>query len=775
MTPADAPIEFRTTVRDLVEFVHRRGDLAGEGQFRPANRAVEGTRGHRRLQQSRSEGYKPEVSIERTYERGVLKLHLTGRIDGVMAATNPPLVEEIKTVDGKWSGRADPVHRAQLRIYAALLAEANDWNRVDVCLTYLDLGTDLETPFREIEERADLLCFLDETVNAWLEWLTSRTEWMRLRNTSLKHLAFPFDNFRGGQRNLAAAVYRSIRDRRRLFIEAPTGLGKTLATLYPAAKALPLLGEGQIFYVTAKTPGRHAAEHALDKLRQAGAQLRTISLTAKQKICFSETPAGCDLRTCPYALGYYDRVKPAVNELLALEKIDKTTIETVARTHMVCPFELSLDASLWTDVVIGDFNYVFDPTTQLRRHFAEGAARHVVLVDEAHNLVDRSRDMHSASLSVEELEIPRQAAKGKGLAKAKRALNAARTHLTDYLASTNGEGSILPAKSYHDGATALAAIPKDFTAPLREVIQAMEPFLADQKPGSDITEWLAPWFAIHSFLKAADGFDETCRFIAAPVEGRVTIFCADPAKRLREVLHGLRSTLFFSATFSPMEYFRDLLGGEETDHCVNFPSPFAADQMHLAVADYDVSYKAREASRSAVALAVRDQIARTPGNHLVFCPSLDYLGTLEAELTALGLSVFSQTTTMDEAQRETFLAHFAQGGTTTGLAVLGGIFSEGVDLPGDRLVGVTVIGVGFPRLSLERDILQLYFDQTRGEGFDYAYRFPGMQRVLQAVGRLIRTETDSGSALLIDKRFLEKRYRTLFPEWWQVQRFKSQG
>jgi len=763
-----APIEFRASVRELVEFVHRSGDLAGESSFRSSNRAVEGTRGHRRIQQKRGEAYRAEVPVERTFERPGIKFQVTGRVDGLLGQAVPPVVEEIKTVDGKWSGQPDPVHIAQLRAYAALLAEQNGWETVERRLTYLDLETDLETIFTDTETRESLGGFLDETLHEWFSWLVPRVEWLKARNASLEALPFPFVSFRAGQRELARAVYRHVRDGRHLFIEAPTGLGKTLAVLYPAVKSLPLLADGQVFYVTAKTPGRHAAEQALGKLREAGAKLRSVTLTAKKKICFSETPGGCDLRVCPFAVGYYDRIKPAVRELLAKEHLDREAVEEVARAHRVCPFELSLDASLWTDVVVGDLNYVFDPTARLQRHFAEGPARHVVLVDEAHNLIDRSRDMYSASLSLADLEVT--APRAKGAARAKRVLAEAADMLGKYLENTAPDASVIPVRPYHDGGMVLDEPPKDLLQALRQASWALEEFLVAQKPGSDVSVWLEPFFLLAAFHRAADAFDETCRFILSPAEGKAALFCADPSPRLRETLKTLRSVIFFSATLSPMEYFRDLLGGDPADESLAFDSPFQAEQMRIAVLGLDVTFKGRAGSLARVAEVVGSHIAAQPGNHLVFCPSLQYLSELERQLAGKidPDHLLVQTSLMDETQRSAFLARFETETHAVGLAVLGGIFAEGIDLPGNRLVGVTVVGVGLPRLSLERDILQAHFQATRGEGFDYAYRFPGMQRVLQAVGRLIRTEEDRGATLLIDQRFNERRYRALFPSWWKI-------
>ncbi len=762
------PTEFRTSVRELVEFVHRTGDLAGESGFRASNRMVEGTRGHQRLQKARGEGYRAEISLERTFERPGVRLKLSGRVDGVFENASPPVVEEIKTVDGKWSGRPDPVHIAQLRVYAALLAQEHGWMEVEHRLTYFDLETNLETTIRDVETHESLGGFLDETLHEWFAWLIPRVQWLQKRNASLETLAFPFNGYRAGQKELARAVYKVIRDKGRAFVEAPTGLGKTLATLYPAVKALPLMGDGQVFYVTAKTPGRIAAEDALERLRGAGACVRGVSLTAKKKICFSETPSGCDVRTCPYAIGYFDRIKPALRKLLEKDHLTREAIEEVAKLHQVCPFELSLDASVWTDVVIGDYNYVFDPTARLQRHFAEGPPRHAVLIDEAHNLVDRSRDMHSAALSLTDLEIA-GAPRAKGAAKAKKGVATAALALQQLLENTAPDASVIPTRGYHDGAMVLEEPPKEFIVTMRQAAQRLEEFLAAQPPGGDLSRWLEPYFAITAFLRAAEAYDETCRCILAPGEGRITLYCADPSARLREVLKGLRAAIFFSATLSPMEYFRDLLGGLPEDAVWGFPSPFLPEQMRLAVLPYDVTYKGRAGSLDLVAQAIAAHITAQPGNHLVFCPSMAYLGELEPKLAPLvDRPVFAQTSLMDEGQRTAFLDRFHPGEAGVGLAVLGGIFSEGIDLPGERLLGVAVIGVGLPRLSVERDILQAHFQKTRGEGFDFAYRFPGMQRVLQAVGRLIRSEEDRGAALLIDQRFTEWRHRVLFPEWWEV-------
>ncbi len=697
---------------------------------------------------------------------------LSGRVDGIFPDTTPPVVEEIKSVDARWPGKPDAVHVAQLRTYAALLAQERVWQEVEHRLTYVDLETNLETTIQDTEPQESLAGFLDETLHQWFEWLVPRAAWLKARNESLASLPFPFDKYRAGQRDLAKAVYRAIRDKHVLFVEAPTGLGKTLATLYPAVKGLPLLADGQIFYVTAKTSGRLSAEQALEKMRRSGARLKSVMLTAKRKICFSEDPAGCDPRTCPFAIGYYDRVKRAVRELLEADHLDRARIESIARAHQVCPFELSLDASVWTDVVVGDFNHVFDPTSRLQRHFGDGPVRHVVLVDEAHNLVDRSREMYSASLSAPQLTVGPGSGRVKGGTSVRRALAGAAAAIIAWLDNLPATESLLPAKPYHDTAVAHESPPQELVAELKKLSRKMETFLAAQPPGQSLSGWLLPWFELTAFLRAVEGFDEKCRFLADPQKQSLTVFCADPSARLAFTLKGLRATIFFSATLTPMDYFLSLLGGGEDTRTVSFASPFQPDQMRLRVLPHDVTFKGRKDSLLPVAEAVARHVLDHPGNHLVFCPSFQYLTELENSLPPLlsGRSFHAQSSSMDEARRSEFLTRFVPGAQTVGLAVLGGIFAEGVDLPGDQLIGVTVIGVGLPRLSLERDILQAHFEKTRGQGFDFAYRFPGMQRVLQAVGRLIRGEEDRGAVLLIDYRFRETRYQSLFPRWWKVRK-----
>ncbi len=758
------PATYDISVRELAEFVHRRGNLGGSGGFQRADRALEGIKGHKRIQQSRGNDYRPEVSVEHIFVKDDVRLRVVGRVDGLVESL-VPLVEEIKTVETRWDREADPVHWAQLRLYAGMLVLQKGWNQASLQLTYLELDTHEIFIFREEASKADMVKFLNETVAEWFSWLIPHIEWLRIRNASTEQLPFPFTNFRAGQRDLAKSVYRAVQNRLNLFVEAPTGMGKTLATLYPAMKALPLLNDGKVFYVTAKTPGRLAAEDALQRLRESGLQVRSLSLTAKSKICFAPDSSGCDPSTCPFTKGYYDRYKPAMRELLQTQRLDKANICAVAQKHQVCPYALSLDVSAWVDVIIGDYNYVFDPTVMLERYFGEGKAKHVVLIDEAHNLVDRSREMYSAALTVAQFEIE-DSAGGRGASEARRALSLAEQQFVRLL--KGAPTGVPPSKGYHQGAFASESLPQALLESLRAATMAIERHLVDQTSRESALPWLDTYFALNSFLQTGDAFDATYRTIIDPGNQEVMLFCVDPSKRLAQTLKGLRAAVFFSATLSPLEYFSDVLGGSPDSARGTYPSPFRSDQMSVRVSPLNISFQHRDRSMDAVAEAVNLHVKRNPGNHLIYCPSLAYLDQLQRKLVARGLTAFAQSKAMTEGERDTFLAKFTQGTGSVGMAVMGGIFAEGIDLPGDQLIGVTVIGVGLPGLSIERDLLTAYFNQMGKPGFDYAYRYPGMQRVLQAVGRLIRSEEDEGAALLIDQRFLESRYEELFPTWWRV-------
>ncbi len=827
-------------MRDLVDFVWRVGDLGGERDFVGPHRALAGVRGHQKLQRSRPADYQREVLVAYEIDAGQVGpqamegasaqdgktaalsagthqaaaasggdfvLRIEGRVDGLQVADDVLQIEEIKTVEDGWDGTSDPVHWAQARIYAFIASQSHPRDEIEVRLTYLNLDSGKITELVERRSAAELAAFFRETTTVYVEWLREHFAREQLRNASIRALAFPFPQYRPGQRDLAVAAYRTMVRGGRLFLEAPTGIGKTVSLLFPAVKAVGEGKAGRIFYLTARTTGRAVAEQALADLRRAGLVLRSVTLTAKEKICVQEGQP-CDPATCPLARGYYDRRKPAMREILARQDITRPVLEEAARRHQVCPFELSLDLSTWVDAVICDYNYVFDPRAYLRRHFAAGGTNGLFLVDEAHNLVDRAREMFSADLAVAEIREVRRAIL-KAIPRCARAfsrLNSALRRLDRGAqagieteedtgqppelrlfgdAPANGDAANAPATAAEpcwvgrDGVRALKMLPEEVIKALDDAMKQAETWLARNQPAAFREALIELYFQLYAFRRTAELYDERYVTLIRPGKAvRVQLFCVDPSHLLAEALERGQAAVFFSATLTPLEYYRDLLGGKDGDRLLRLPSPFPP--AHLAVLVQDrirTQFNSRAKTLPEVVDAIGALVARRRGNYLVYLPSYEYLRAVCEQFRARypELRLLLQQPGMTEPQRDEFLAAFAADHpeTLVGFAVLGGVFGEGIDLVGDRLIGAVIVGVGLPQLCAERDLMRDFFQERLGAGFDYAYTYPGMNRVLQAVGRVIRSETDRGVVVLIDTRFAERRYRGLFPAWWQPRRVTS--
>jgi DNA excision repair protein ERCC-2 len=669
-------------VRELVEFALRQGDLGGERDFVGRHRALAGTRGHQKLQRSRPAGYQKEVRLCHEVETPELILRIQGRIDGLLATAQEVLLEEIKTVQGGWNRTADPLHWAQARIYGFIHAHDNALEQITIQLTYLDLDTGELTEFRNRFTLAELSAFFEETTAIYLDWLRAQRNWCRQRDESIRALAFPFPRYRPGQRQLAVAAYRAFARGGRLFLEAPTGIGKTISALFPAIKAL---GEGKlerIFYLTARTVGRAVAQKALADLRQAGVRLRSLTLTAKEKICAQEGQP-CDPLTCPFARGYYDRRRAAMRAALACEEITRPVLEAVSREHQVCPFELSLDVSSWVDVIVCDYNYVFDPKVYLRRHFAEEPGDYAFLVDEAHNLVDRARAMFSADLETREIQDVRRALKQAAprCAKALTRLTSALRKLSgptplppdpsepsdpstelNLFPSQSGAGvppALLPQRTSH----ATRDFPTDLMPPLEAALNEAEAWLARNQPADFRDSLLELYFRLNAFQRTADLYDE--RFVTITEPGRsvrVRLFCLDPSFLLRQALARGKAAVFFSATLTPIDYYRALLGGSEEDPLLQLRSPFPP--QHLAVLVQDrirTHFKARAGSLADVVQAIASLVAGRRGNYIAYFPSYQYLTAVQEQFHALhpAVPILVQRPGMSEAEREDFLAAFA--------------------------------------------------------------------------------------------------------------------
>lgn len=748
------------SVRALVEYAYRSGSI--DSGFRTSTALTEGTKAHQKIQRLYGELDQKEVYLSAEVTMGPLVFVIEGRCDGLLVQEGLLTIDEIKSTSGDAGRIAEdtyPVHWAQAKCYAYMYAKSHGLNRMGIQLTYVEVGSDVQKRFQAEASFEELEQFVLDTVRLYLPYAQMRAEHEQARDASIQALAFPFESYRDGQRKVAGAVYKSIAEGQRLFAQAPTGIGKTISTLFPAVKAM---GEGlvrRIYYLTAKTTTRTAAEEACARMQAHGLQLHAVTITAKEKVCFQEE-ARCTKEHCEFADGYYDRINEAMLDLQREETlITREVIERYARKHRVCPFEFSLDAAYAADAVICDYNYIFDSRVSLKRQIDDQKRQTVLLVDEAHNLVDRAREMYSSVLNKSDFLNLQREFKGvhAGIHEAAKAVNA-------YFIAARKE---LGEQKHQVGFT----LPEALLPLLETFALTAERELSASRAVSPLL--LEAYFAVHGFLRTAKLYDE--RYVTCVEsfrsEVRLRLSCLDPSHLLRQMGKGFRSQVLFSATLSPLSYYMDMLGGDEESYTVSVPSPFSRDQLEVAVLPVSTRYADRERSRLPIAEAIGRFAAQGKGNSLVFFPSYEYMNSVVERFEELGIEaeLRIQQQTMSEEERDAFLASFDAGKERAliGFAVMGGIFSEGIDLVGDRLNGVVVVGLGLPQVGLERNLIKEYMDRTGKNGFDYAYVFPGLNKVLQAGGRLIRSETDRGRLLLIDDRYLQSRIQRLLPEAWR--------
>lgn len=749
-------------VRTLVEFTLQSGDL--ELAFKGSQRALEGLRAHQKIQRARPAGYMPEVPVRHTLENDRLILEISGRIDGVFEDGAVTVVDEIKSTRrdlASLENRQNPVHWGQAKVYAWMYAARHDLSAIDAQLTYYHLETGRTLEIREGYEFETLAAFGEALAAEFMAWAQCLEKWRRRRNRSIRALVFPFTAYRTGQRQMAVSVYRAIHDGHPVLIQAPTGIGKTLGAVFPAVKALGAGLTSGIFYLTARTTGQRAAEKALALLRDADLEFKSLTLTAKDKLC-PHPESACRPDECPRARGHYDRLKGARENAFDEMALDRETLMRLAEDHRVCPFEFSLDMALWTDMLIADYNYAFDPRVYLRRFFDEDAVDYTFLIDEAHNLVDRARAMFSAVIDKQRvLDLRRE------LREAHPSLYRALGRINAWLARARRD--CLAA----DGATASRELPEELLPLLTVFISLAEKWLVQNIASAWREDLIQLYFDVFTFLRVADQYDQayaTC-YQGDAQDLTLKLFCIDPARQLAEALTRCRAAIFFSATLTPFDYFNTLFGGDTRSRHLRLASPFPRRNLCLMI-DGRIStyYRERRQTAAAVVAAVFELIKARPGNYLVFFPSYVYLQMVHALFAEAHGEVDTvvQAAQMDEPARDAFLSQFCASNSKSlvGFVVMGGIFGEGIDLTGNRLAGAVIVGVGLPGISLERDLIRDYFETHRGAGFDFAYRLPGFNRVLQAVGRVIRTSRDRGVVLLLDRRYVSRRYRELFPVEW---------
>lgn len=742
----------------------RGGDLRVD--FFGAARAVEGIRIHQQIQRSRPATYQAEIPISRNVETDHFVLCISGRIDGVFSREDRPIVEEIKSTRrplDEITESPDPVHWGQARCYAYMWAVQEGVESMDVQLTYVHVPSgEIREMVRTYELEA-LTAFFEDLVDHYHRWLTTLVHWSALRERSIEQMEFPFTSYRPGQRDMAVAVYRCVRDGGHLLVQAATGIGKTMAALFPAIKAVGERLAAKIVFLTARTTGRLAAEAALDILRQNGLRLKSVSITAKDKICFAPESA-CLPEECPYAKGFYDRINAAVETAFQMDGLNRDAIETVARRHQVCPFELTLEMIQWADCVIGDYNYAFDPRVTLQRLFQEESGAKAILIDEAHNLVDRSRDMFSAELDKQTLLSFRRVVKNE-LPQLYQALGSINTLLVAERRRTREAGGSLV--SMHP--------PGELVDRLQAFARLAENWLTKNIRTPFREDLLQLYFDCMRFIRVAETFDERYATIyqCTDEDLRIRQFCIDPSVQLETAWQQCKAAVLFSATLTPAGYFQNLLGCRPDTARLDLISPFPADNLAvLRACRISTFFQERKYSCGAVSRMIGAFVARNKGNYLVFFPSYAYLQmVLEQFETAFGhLEILAQTPEMVESDRIDFLDRFKAGKNESlvGFAVMGGVFGEGIDLKGDRLTGAVIVGVGLPGICPERELIRSYYDEHDGRGFAYAYQYPGINRVLQAAGRVIRSEHDRGAVLLIDQRYARSFYASLLPPHWRI-------
>ncbi len=779
---------FSTSVRSLVEFIFREGDIDNRrGGASSADAMLEGTKIHRMIQKEHGEDYTAEVPLKYTVGTMEYDLVIEGRADGIFTEDESSWIDEIKGMYTNVELFEKPVyvHKAQAMCYAFIFANQNDLDHIGVQMTYCNLETQERKIFREEFSYQKIEDWFLKLVKEYRKWLDFRYEWRKKRDASIKQLSFPFP-YRDGQKQLVSDVYRTIARKKNLFIQAPTGVGKTISAIFPAVKAV---GEGlgdRIFYLTAKTITATVAKETFGLLRDNGYQAKIIQLTAKEKLCLCEEME-CNPVNCPYAKGHFDRVNDAVFELLTSSDVfTRDEILKQAEKCMVCPFELSLDVSSWVDNIVCDYNYVFDPNVYLKRFFQEGIkGDYIFLVDEAHNLVERSREMYSAEIYKEDFLLAKKIIRlhnkkiEKRLDRCNKLLLELKRACESYVV-------------YDEIGTLYFALYNLFTD--------MEEFLQNTSkrqiefPGRK--EFLDFYFSVRNFLNIYDLVDEHYVIYSEIAEDgrfKVKLFCVDPSENLQKCLDKGNATIFFSATLLPIHYYKRLLSTVEDNYAIYARSTFSSDQRLLAFGrDVSTKYTRRTAEEyDRIARYIKKTVRCKQGNYMVFFPSYKMMNevydrycSMETVISAQSadeedVTLFEsspdtvwgliQKNNMREADREAFLSEFEkeENRTLVAFCVMGGIFGEGIDLKNDRLIGAIVVGTGLPQIGTEREILKNYYDEESGNGFDYAFRYPGINKVLQAAGRVIRTTEDRGIILLLDERFLQRDYDALYPREWE--------
>ncbi|VFR24083.1 DinG family ATP-dependent helicase CPE1197 [plant metagenome] len=757
-------MKLEVAVRTLCDFTARAGDL--DSRFTPAPTALEGMAGHAVIAHRRAAHVEHEVTLSANHAG----LTVRGRADGYDPRARR--VEEVKTYRGDLAAlRANQraLHRAQARVYGHMLCASRDLAEITVAVVYFNLDTEEETAESETLDAATLASLFNDLCERYAGWATQERAHREARDGALEDLAFPYGQMRAGQRELAVAVYRAARDGHPLMAQAPTGVGKTLGTLFPLLKACATQGLDKVYFLSAKGPGHGLALDAVARLhasREGGLPLRVVALVARDKAC-AEPDRACHGDACPRARGFYDRLPAARAQALARPDatLTREAVRAVADAHGVCPYYLNQELARWSDVVVGDYNYWFDANAMLHALTLAHQWRVAVAVDEAHNLLARARRMYSVTLSMAELRAARLAAPGH-LRKPLDALLRSWRAVQKKQDSPYAAYDMVPAK-------------------LREAAQRASTALAEHfagGPAAPDDPALSLYFTLLQFGRLADSFGTHALFdltvtegagLRAKPESEICIRNVVPAPYLAARHAAARSTVLFSGTFSPQSFHQDTLGLPATTGWVDVCAPFDQAQLQVNVVGHvSTRWRDRAGSVAPIVDLVARQYAAQPGNYLVFLSSFAYLEQVAAQLAAAhpGIPTWTQAARMNDDARAAFLGRFTETGQGVGFAVLGGAFSEGVDLPGRRLIGAFIATLGLPQVNPVNKQMLAAMRARFGDAlaYDYTYLYPGLQKVVQAAGRVIRTETDTGTVYLIDDRYRQRKVRALLPDWWRV-------
>ena len=751
----------RLSVHQLVDFLLRSGDIDN----RVFNRSSmnEGSRLHSEYQGRQSSNYMSEYPLAVSLTVDEIDILLEGRADGIIKRNEKEyIIDEIKTtVEDLDKFHTDNLewHLGQAKCYAYMFAKLNDLEFIGIKLTYIRQGQEKEQLIDSyIFNYLELEQFVVDLINQYLEFYNIVFAKIETRNKSIETLTFPFKKYRPGQRELAKYCYAVATKGKRLFVEAPTGIGKTMSTLFPFIKALREDEKSKIFYLTAKASGKEAAHQAIKVLKENGLSLSDIIITAKDKICFCKGQA-CNPDECPYTKHYYDKIQTVLRySLLTYDDFDLNLITQIAYDNQICPFEYELDLSLFMDVIICDYNYMFDPISYMKRYFDEDSSHYLALIDEAHNLIDRSRDMYSASLSYETFKEARKSVRHSKLHKLKLAMSKMNKMFKEYLDEEEGNHIV---ERFNDYTYKTIS---SFITTMQDI---------NKNENKEMTKDLLSFYLeVNRFNRILEFVDDNYLVFFENSKENVVlrVNCLDASSFLNDSLSSIKGSVLFSATLSPLDYYLNLLGGRDKDARLVLPSPFPKENLKIIIApNVSIRYKKRDTSYQKVADYIKSFVRNKIGNYFVFLPSYEYLHNLMPFIDLGDALIYEQNQEMSDADKEAFLLNFKPAPEVTSVAfvVVGGAFGEGIDLVSDRLIGAVIVGIGMPRLNFFSDQIAIHYDEKGLSGHDYAYLNPGMNKVMQALGRVIRSEEDKGAVLLIDERYLNNEYRDSFKAEWR--------